>query len=291
MKIGFVGIGQMGVGMALNLVRAGHDLALFARRQSDAVNEVLDSGATQATTLEDLAASADIVVLCLTGTPAVKQMTAALMPGLTAGTLIIDTTTNDTDGPAEIAAMLAAHGGGYVEAPVAGGVKQAREGVLGAFVGADTADQFQTAEPVLRAFCKKAVHIGPVGMAARAKLVSNFLALGTATLVIEVFKQARSLGIEWEPLYELAQLGSGNSSGLQRIIGSAVEGDYKGYVFSVDNCLKDLGYLCDLGAETGTTSPLAPVLRQIHATAAEAGLGGHMISELLDPANEADGKS
>ena len=170
--------------------------------------------------------------------------------------------------------------------PTLGGVApglRRDEGVLGAIVGADTIDAFKAAEPILGAFAKKAVHIGPVGTAARAKLISNFLALGTATLVIEVFKQARALDIKWEPLYELAQLGSGNSAGLHRIIGNAVEGNYKGYVFSVENCLKDLNYLCELGEQTGTASPLHPVLRQIHADAVEAGAGDRMISELLDP--------
>lgn len=285
MKVGFVGIGQMGIGMALNLLRDGHELQFHARSETETVKEALAAGARRAPSLAELARSTEVIVLCLTDTPAVHQVLEALAPHLPAAGLVIDTTTNDTEGPKAFADLLGRHGARYVEAPVTGGVLQAREGVLGAIVGADTDDAFKAAEPILGAFAKKAIHIGPVGTAARAKLISNFLALGTATLVIEVFKQARALGIAWEPLYELAQLGSGNSSGLHRIIGNAVDGNYKGYVFSVENCLKDLGYLCDLGEQTGTASPLHPVLRQIHADAVEAGSGARMISELLDPAS------
>ncbi|HCY85509.1 MAG TPA: 6-phosphogluconate dehydrogenase [Desulfobacteraceae bacterium] len=285
MKIGFVGVGKMGVGMVLNLLNAGYEVDFFARRQSASVKEVLNQGAFQVRSLEELAQSTNVIILCLSNTKVTKEIICQLLPGLLAHSLIIDTTTNDVDGPKDIARILAKKDIAYVEAPVTGGVKQAREAVLGAIVGANSEESFHRVSPILNAFCKKVVHIGPVGIAARAKLISNFLALGTATLVIEVFKQARALGIEWAPLYELAQLGSGNSSGLQRIIGSAVDGDYKGYVFSVDNCLKDLTYLCELSEQTGTSSKLSPILRQIYQQATQEGLGDHMISELLDPSN------
>lgn len=289
MTVGFVGIGQMGAGMALNLLAAGHDLKIYARSPSNAVNNVVKAGARQVASLAELAEEANVILLCLTGTQAVREVIDALALHLPAERLIIDLTTNDFEGPKVVSDMLKLRGVDYVEAPVTGGVKQAREGALGAIVGANTGEAYEATKPVLHAFCKKVVHIGPVGAAARAKLISNFLALGTATLVIEVFKQARALGIDWEPLYELSQLGSGNSSGLQRIVGNAIEGDYKGYVFSVENCLKDLHYLCELGEQTGTASALAPALRQIFDDAVSAGLGDRMISELLDPSNDLSG--
>lgn len=289
MIVGFVGIGKMGAGMALNLLAAGHDVKFFARSPSSAVNEVVEAGAHQAASLAELAKEANVILLCLTDTQAVREVADGLALHLPAERLVIDLSTNDIDGPNDVSDLLTARGVDYVEAPVTGGVKQARDAALGAIVGANSVEVYGAARPILQAFCKKVVHIGPVGMAARAKLISNFLALGTATLVIEVFKQARALGIDWEPLYELSQLGSGNSSGLQRIVGNAIEGDYKGYLFSVENCLKDLHYLCELGQRTGTASTLAPVLHQIHDDAVRAGHGDRMISELLDPSNDLSG--
>lgn len=287
MNIGFVGVGQMGIGMVLNLMTAGHAVQFYSRRQSPLTDEASGAGAARVQSLDDLGRWTDVVILCLTDTQATQEVVAALMPKLPARTLIIDTTTNDTDGPRQIADSLRMRGVAYIEAPVTGGVQQSRDGVLGAIVGADSEADFLAAQPILDTFSKKVAHIGPVGTAARAKLVSNFLALGTATLVIEVFKQARALGIDWKSLYELAQLGSGNSASLQRIVGRAVQGDHKGYVFSVANCHKDLEYLCQMGESTGTLSTLAPAFRDVHVQAVGAGLGQRFISELLEDVNQA----
>ena len=204
-------------------------------------------------------------------------------PYFNSGVMVIDTTTNEQDGPEELAACLKEVGGHYVEAPVTGGVNQAKDGVLGAIVGCDEAD-LKRAKDVLSGFCTKIERFGPVGMGARAKLVSNFLALGTATLVVETFKQARSLGVDWKKLYELAQLGSGNSSGLQRIVGNALKGDYRGYVFSIENTVKDFSYICKLAENNGDVPNLAPVMRSIYERALAHGHGDRMLSELLDPA-------
>lgn len=282
MKIGFVGVGIMGHGMACNLLKAGHDLTVVAHRNRAPVEDLVVRGASEAADLAALAAANDILVLCVTGTPAAKAVVEALLPHLRADCLIIDTTTNAIEAPAELAARLATVGARYVEAPVAGGVKQAAEGVLGAIVGCAEAD-FAAAEAVLTAFCRQVERFGPVGLGARTKLVSNFLALGTATLVIEAFKLARAQGVDWQQLYEIAQLGSGNSSGLKRIIGSALEGDFCGYVFTVENTVKDMSYINKMVAETGAEEGLAASLLAIFEAANDAGHGQRLISELLDP--------
>lgn len=283
MKIGFIGAGIMGHGMALNLLRAGHDLKVIAHRNRVPIDDLISHGAIEAGSYADLAVGSEVVVLCVTGTPVARTVIANLLPHLASGAMVIDTTTNEPDGPVEFATELAAAGIHYVEAPVTGGVKQAKDGVLGAIVGCDEA-VFSKAKDILSCFCKQVEHFGPVGMGARAKLVSNFLALGTATLVVETFKQARSLGVDWKKLYALAQLGSGNSSGLQRILGGALEGDYRGYVFSIGNTVKDFSYFCKLAENNGEAPELAPVMKSIYERAVAEGHGDRMLSELLDPA-------
>lgn len=282
MKIGFVGVGIMGHGMACNLLKAGHDLTVVAHRNRAPVEDLLARGAAEAPDLASLAAANDTLIFCVTGTPAAKAVVEELLAHLRPGSLIVDTTTNAMEAPAELAARLATAGARYVEAPVAGGVKQAAEGVLGAIVGCDEAD-FPRAQAVLSAFCRQVERFGPVGMGARSKLVSNFLALGTATLVIETFKLARAQGVDWQKLYEIAQLGSGNSSGLQRIVGSALDGDFGGYVFTVENTVKDLSYIGRLAAEAGGGGGLAAAFLEIYEAASADGHGQRLISELLDP--------
>ena len=283
MRIGFVGAGIMGHGMALNLLRAGHEVTVIAHKNRVPIDDLVSHGAREAATIEQLPTSSDIVVLCLTGTQVARSVIRDLVPHLMPGVMVIDTTTNEPEGPEELAAGLKDVGCRYVEAPITGGVKQAKDGVLGAIVGCDESD-FVQAEEILGGFCKQVERFGPVGMGVRAKLVSNFLALGTATLVIETFKQARSLGVDWKKLYELAQLGSGNSSGLQRIVGAALNEDYRGYVFSIENTVKDFSYICKLADDNGDGSKLAPVMKAIYECAVSEGYGDHMLSELLDPA-------
>lgn len=283
MKIGFVGAGIMGHGMALNLLRAGHDVTVVAHKNRAPIDDLVANGAGEAASIEQLASRSDIVVLCLTGTQVARSVIRDLTPHLTHGVMVIDTTTNEPDGPEELAATLKEGGCRYVEAPITGGVIQAKDGLLGAIVGCDEAD-FVRAKEILGGFCKQVERFGPVGMGVRAKLVSNFLALGTATLVIETFKQARSLGVDWKKLYELAQLGSGNSSGLKRIVGAALNEDYRGYVFTIKNSAKDFSYICKLADDNRDGSKLAPVMKAIYERAISEGYGDHMLSELLDPA-------
>ncbi len=136
---------------------------------------------------------------------------------------------------------------------------------------------------MLFAFCSEVERFGAVGMAVRAKLVSNLLALGTATLVVESFKHARTLGVDWEKLYRLAKLGSGNSSALHRILDAALKDDFGGYVFSIENTAKDFDYLCKLGGENGGAPELTTILSSIYQRAIAAGQGKRMLSERLDP--------
>ena len=279
MNIGLVGAGIMGHGMALNLLAKGFEVAVVAHRNRAPIDDLVARGATEAASLPDLARAADAVVMCVTNSDVARRVVAGLLPGLRPGVLVIDTTTHAADAPPELAATLKAGGARYVEAPVTGGATQAREGKLGAVVGCDV-DDLEDARPILAAFCARIERFGPIGAGTRAKLVSNFLTLGTATLVVETFRQARALGVDWQKLYDVALLGSGNSAGLQRIVGNALEGDFAGYVFSVDNTLKDLTHIRDLlRADDG----LAAALRDVHARAVADGHGPRMLSELLDP--------
>ena len=282
MKIGLIGAGLMGHGMATNILAAGHELHVVAHRNRQPIEDLVSRGAVEAASTAALGALVDIVVLCVTGTPAAQKVIDALTPVLQPGMLVIDTTTNTSGSPEAFSSTLARLDVTYVEAPVTGGAQQAREGVLGAIVGCDK-DLPRDARDVLSCFCRQIEQFGPAGAGARAKLVSNFLALGTAALVIETFRKARALGVHWQKLYELAQHGSGKSVGLDRIAGGAVAGDFKGYKFSVDNSVKDLSYFADLAEKNSCNSDLIPALLDVFSSAASNGHGSRMISELLDP--------
>ena len=129
------------------------------------------------------------------------------------------------------------------------------------------------------------VHVGPVGMGANTKLVSNFLALGTATLVVESLHIAKKLGINWQSFYDLARQGSGHSMSLDRIAPKAIEGDYEGYMFSITNAAKDFRYINDLFMEKDIElSKLTKWMLKQYEDAEKKGLGDSVLSQRLDPA-------
>ena len=118
-------------------------------------------------------------------------------------------------------------------------------------------------------------------MGAKTKLLSNFLALGTTTFVIETFKAANKLEIDLQKFYDVAKLGSGNSGALNRIANKAIKGDYKGYVFSVNNVLKDLTYINDLLSDLPNAEKLTSLTRSFYQDAVNKGQGDLLMSELI----------
>ena len=119
-------------------------------------------------------------------------------------------------------------------------------------------------------------------MGTKAKLINNFLALGTATLVIESLKAAKHLNVDLQKFYDVAKLGSGNSGALNRITDKAIAGDYKGYIFSVKNTLKDMTYINELLSDLPNAEKLASLTKSFYQDAVDRGEGDLLISELIN---------
>ena len=141
---------------------------------------------------------------------------------------------------------------------------------------------FEEAKEYLKTFCKNIFHFGSVGVAAKAKLISNFLSLGTTTFVIETIKAANHFNIDLQKLYDVAKLGSGNSAALTRIADKAVNGDYKGYIFSVDNTFKDFSYIHNMLKDLPEAEKLSSLVKSFYQEAKNKGYGNLLISELIE---------
>jgi 3-hydroxyisobutyrate dehydrogenase and related beta-hydroxyacid dehydrogenases len=124
-------------------------------------------------------------------------------------------------------------------------------------------------------------NFGSVEKAAQAKLLSNFLSLLTTTTVIEFFRSAKKLNIDINLLCDVAKLGSGNSGALNRIADKALEGDFKGYVFSVNNTLKDLTYINELMKDSNNAEELSKLAMNFYKSAKDKGMGDLLVSELI----------
>ena len=281
-RIGFVGVGVMGHGMASCLLRAGYQLTVIAHRKRVNVEDLVGKGAGEAGTIAELVDASDVIMLCVSSSKVVEEVVAAMKPLLRAGMMVVDTGTSSPESTRRLHAELARIGVRFVEAPVTGGVRQAAAGELGALVGSDE-QTFRTVEPLLGVICRTVHLFGPPGAGNTAKLLNNFMVFGIAALVTEAFTRADQAGIDWQKLYDVVICGSADSGVLRRIIGPAIQGDFSGYVFDINGSLKDLRYFSSLAESMGGVSPLAAAVRDVYEQAVAEGHGERLLSELLAP--------
>jgi 3-hydroxyisobutyrate dehydrogenase-like beta-hydroxyacid dehydrogenase len=282
-KIGFVGLGRMGSGMAGHLMAAGHALWLLAHRNRSFIDPLLARGAYEAKDLASLAKESEVIILCLTTAKVVEDTVAGLKPHLRPGQIVIDTGTTEPQTTRRLARELKAQGVAYADAPMAGGPEQVAKRDVGALIGADDAT-YQAIAPLVSCYASRLKHFGPPGSGHVAKLISNYLVIGMIGLVAEGFTAARKAQVDWKDLYEVMLNGSGNSGVLRKMMDAALAGDFDGYKFSLANAAKDIGYYSALAQELGQLTPLTEAVEHIFAKAVATGHGGRNVSHLLDPA-------
>ena len=280
-KVGFIGSGYMGFGMAKNLIK-NFDVYVVAHKNRDPINKLVKLGAKEILNYNDLLnQNLDCLMMCVTDTPIAISIAKKIAPMIKEELLIIDLTTHDKLGTSKMKNILSSKLIKYTVNPVMGGPVQSEEGILGGIWGGDNSD-FEDSKKYLSSFCKNVFNFGTVEKAAKAKLLSNFLSLLTTTTVIEFFRSANTLDIDTQLLCDVAKLGSGNSGALDRISSKALKGDFKGYVFSVNNTLKDLTYISDLLKDSKNGEQLSQIAKNFYKSAQEKGFGDLLVSELIE---------
>lgn len=280
MQIGFIGVGLMGQGMAINLLKAGHAVTVIAHRNRAPIDDVVSRGAKEAKDFAELAKGAAIIMICVSTAETVEELVGLLRPHLEAGQIIIDATTSTPNVSRRLAAELALRHVAFADAPMTGGPEQVLKGEAGALVGADAAT-FKAIEPVIASYCSRVAHFGPVGSGHTAKLISNYLACGMVGLIADSYGVARRAKIDWAKLYDVQLQGSTKSGALKKMIGPALNGNFDGYRFSIANAAKDMRYYCDLAKTLGQLTPLAHAAQMMLQSAVDDGHGTKNVSRLL----------
>ena len=281
--VGFIGLGMMGHGMARNLLAKGYGLRFVAHRNRANLQDLIEAGAVEADSRAALVDGADIVIVCVTGSPQVEQIVYGqdgLLAASRKGLTVIDTSTAEPASSARIRADFAANGVTFIDAPLARTPKEAEEGRLNTMVGADTAD-FERIRPVLAAFCENIFHVGPPGHGHVLKLINNMLAMTTAAAVAEAVATASKSGLSLNKLFEVISAGGVNSGIFQMMLGRTLQGDLAGLKFAIGNAQKDLRYYTHLTEMLPTTSHLAEAAHQSFVQAANLGLGDEFIASLF----------
>ncbi|MEO0752052.1 MAG: NAD(P)-dependent oxidoreductase [Pseudomonadota bacterium] len=281
-RIGLIGLGAMGHGMAANILAKHGQMTILGNRNRAPVDDLVTKGAVEVASPAALAEVCDFILLCLPNSDVVEDVITKMGASLSTGKILIDTGTSARDSTLILAKVLQDRGISFAEAPLTGGKTQAENGDLGALVGAED-DVFERISPILSLFCSSVQHFGPVGSGAAAKFVNNYMVMGIAAVVCEAFHVARLTDSDWGKLYDVVIRGSADSGVFRRIIGNAKDGNYEGYVFSVENALKDMGYITQMNATLGRNTSLNQAVHAFFQDAAQAGHGDKLLSELMRP--------
>jgi 3-hydroxyisobutyrate dehydrogenase-like beta-hydroxyacid dehydrogenase len=283
-KVGFIGVGLMGHGMAKNLVTKGHPLVVLGHRNREPVEHLKSLGATEAATPRELAAQCDIVHLCVTGSPQVEANLRGpdgVIASGRKGLIVIDCSTSNPVSTLALGDELKAAGMTLVDAPLSRTPVEAEAGTLDTMVGCDDAT-FATIEPVLRCWAGNVVHLGPLGLGHKMKLVNNFVAMGYAALFAEALAIARKAGLTVEQFHAVLGSGRMRSGFYDTFMKWSLEGDPNAHKFTISNAHKDMRYLAAMANEIGAVNNIQTLVKNNFAAMEAAGDGQKYVPMLAD---------
>ena len=264
MKIGFIGLGNMGAPMATNLAKAGHDVAGFDVAGTTA------EGVRVADSLEAAVAGMDAVITMLPDGSILRQVAAQAIPHMAQGTLFIDCSTVDVESAKNTAQAAEDAGIMSVDAPVSGGIGGASGGTLTFMAGGST-QAFAKAKPLFDIMGQKAVHCGDAGAGQAAKICNNMILGVTMIATCEAFALADKLGLDRQKMFDVVSTSSGYSWSMNAYcpapgVGPTSPAD-NGYTpgFAAELMLKDLGLSPQAAEMADADSPMGELARALYA--------------------------
>jgi 3-hydroxyisobutyrate dehydrogenase len=286
MKIAFIGLGNMGGGMAANLVKAGHAVQAFDLAEA-ALKLAQDNGCQTFATVREAVAGADAVVSMLPNGKIVESVYANDVIGhAPASALLLDCSTIDVMTAKKVAADAAAKGYAMVDAPVSGGIAAANGGTLTFMVGG-TADAFARAEPILAKMGKAVIHAGDAGAGQAAKICNNMILGSQMIATCEAFAMAEKLGLDLQTFFDISSKASGQSWSMTSYcpvpdVGptSPADNGYQGG-FAAALMLKDLKLAMEAAQSVGAAVPMGKRAADLYEAFAEAGQGGMDFSAII----------
>jgi 3-hydroxyisobutyrate dehydrogenase-like beta-hydroxyacid dehydrogenase len=276
MRIGFIGLGNMGGPMALNLIKAGHQLTVHDIRRNMADAHIA-GGAKWADTPADAARDADLVLTSLPGPKEVEAVATGgengIIHGIRKGTVYADLSTNSPTLIRRLHATFAEKGIPMLDAPVSGGVPGARNATLAVMVGGDE-KIYNQIKPALDGIGDKVSYVGAIGAGAVAKLVHNMIAICSMQVLAEAFTMGVKAGVPADALYTAVQNGAYGQGMLLRALPKVIfKGGFDRVSFALKLARKDLGLATELAREHNVAMPVANIVEQDMLEALAHGLG------------------
>ncbi len=272
-SVGFIGVGNMGNPMALNVLKAGFPMTVFDMNPKAMAN-LLDAGARKAGSAPEVVDGSDIVLTSLPASPDVEAVYLApggLVDRAKPGTILVDLSSVLPSTPKKIEPRAKQRGVHFLEAPVSGGVSGARAATLAIMVGGEAAP-LERARPVLRAIGPNIFHVGPVGAGNTVKAINNMMACVNGLAMMEGLALGVKAGLDPITVYEVVKASSGGSKALERIPRAIIPREFEpGFKVALMN--KDLETFNTIAKELHVPVSFSNVAQRYEQMALAAGLG------------------
>lgn len=272
-RIGFIGIGIMGRGMAHNLLKAGFPLTVWNRTPQKTAS-LAEAGATVVDSPASVAAASDITFICVSDTPDVEAVlfgASGVSEGAQPGSLVIDCSTISPTATQQFAQRLQEKGVAMLDAPISGGSEGAVKGTLSIMVGGERSD-FERALPALQAVGKQITHVGPTGAGQTVKLMNQILVVGHALAMSEAFMFAQASGVDLRKALEAVKAGAAGSWMLSFRGPQILARDWRPG-FTIDLQQKDLRLVLEAADDVAAPVPGTSLVFQMYRTLQAQGLG------------------
>jgi 3-hydroxyisobutyrate dehydrogenase len=263
MRIGFIGLGNVGKQLAGNLLNHGLDLTV---RDVDPipVDDMLSLGAKAAASPRQLTTNADLIITCLPSPAACREVVEGLdgiLAGMTPGKIWLEMSTTDPSEAKRLASRIEALGGLAMDCPVSGGCHRAATGNISIFAGG-ARETFERVFPVLAVLGQRILHTGPVGSASQLKVLTNYLCTVHLAALCEALTVAKVAGIDMNTCYEAIRISSGNSF-VHETESQVILNGSRDISFTMDLVIKDVGLFDALAAELKVPLELSPLILEI----------------------------
>jgi 3-hydroxyisobutyrate dehydrogenase-like beta-hydroxyacid dehydrogenase len=282
--VGMIGIGLMGHGIAWNIANAGYGLTVLDHPGNQPVDDLRGMGVQVAPQIIDVVQAADVIVLCVTGSPQVEAILAGddgVIGYLRPGMVVVDCSTALPESSARMAAAVTAAGGHFLDAAMTRLPQHARAGTLNLLIGGDAA-LLERLRPLLETFSENITHIGGVGSGHLMKLMHNYVSLGFIALLAEVAAHGQKAGLEMATLIDVLAQGGGGGMALQRISPFLLAGDPSSVPFYISNAAKDLSYYRQAAEAAGVHRVIADAVGNILDAAVSNGRGQDFVPKLVE---------
>ena len=292
-RIGFVGVGMMGQGMAKHVLGKGHPVALLLRSDESRRRcaDLLAGGAQSLATPAEVAAAADVIIICVTGSPQVEEVVFGedgILRTLKPGCVVVDCSTSLPESTRRVADAIAAQNGQFLDAAMTGTPKDADAGTVNLLLGGDK-DVLESVRPIFDLFAKNIYYCGPVSAGHATKLLHQFVVLGNAAIVAEAFSCASKTGVNLEVLCDVIASGGANSTAFQRLRPYVLDGNDQLFRFSLANAHKDMHYYARMTGQARAVSFIGDAVHNCYTVAANLGMHTQFVPHLLRSFNILNG--